>query len=152
MPSQAVAHTASATIAVPADRAFAALTSAEEVGRWALGSTDLQATEQSSVYRGVSLFDGSTTHVEIRGYPDLGLIDYYVGDARMRVPRITIRIASDEVSGVGPEHCLVAMTAWRGVGTPESDWMRTCALHEAEILLMKAQMEAAYAPSRTQEP
>lgn len=146
----AVAHTASVMIAVPASRAFTALTSAGDVGRWALGSTDLQPTQQANVYQGVSLFDGSRTHVEIRGYADLGLIDYHVGNDRQRIPRITIRIAPDEVSGAGPEHCLVAMTAWRAAGMSESDWARLCTLHEAEILLMKAQMEAAFeaAPDR----
>lgn len=138
------AHIASALVAVPADFAFGRLADAAFVGGWSLGSMGLTEIA-AGVYRGVSMFDGSVAHVDIRPQPALGLIDFGVGTAKARMPRIFIRVTPGAVLGHGPKECLVTMTALRAAGVPDDRWARTCTTHETEILLIKAQLETAFA-------
>ena len=54
--------------------------------------------------------------------------------------------AMDGASIGGPDGtCLVAMSAYRVPDTPAETWSRTCISHEAEILLIKAQLETLHA-------
>lgn len=138
------AHIASALVSVPAGFAFGRLADAAFVGGWSLGSMGLTEVA-AGVYRGVSMFDGSEAHVDIRPQPGLGLIDFGVGTAEVRVPRIFIRVTPGETLGHGAGTCLVTMTALRAADTPDDRWARTCTTHETEILLIKAQLETAYA-------
>ena len=140
------AHITAAMVSVPAGFALARLTDAAFVGGWSLGSMDLKPTGDGA-YRGVSMFDGSTAHVDIRPSPNLGLIDYGVGTAEHRVPRIFIRVTPGTVLGHGAGECLVTMTALRMAGSDIARWGRTCTTHEAEMLLIKAQLETAFAGS-----
>lgn len=142
--SNGEAHLAAATVAVPADFALSRLSEAASVGQWALGSMDLAPTGQPGVWRGRSLFDGSESHVEISAHPDLGLIDYHVGTAEQRSPRIMIRVVPGFVIGLDANQCQVSMIAWRAVGATDATWLRTCTTHETEILLIKAQLESAH--------
>ncbi len=142
---ETVAHQAAALVDVPASFALAHLSDAGMVGRWALGSMDLQPSGKDSVFRGRSLFDGSIAHVEIRAHPELGLIDYHVGTEASRSPRIMIRVAPASVAGLGDVQCLVTLFAWRNLSGDADRWARTCTTHEAEILLIKAQLETAHA-------
>jgi len=97
------------------------------------------------VYRGVSMVDGAEGFIEIRPFPELGLIDFAVGSLTVRIPRIFIRVTTGAALGLGDGACLVALHAMRSAqATPEA-WARTCTLHEAEILLIKGQLEAAFA-------
>ena len=138
------AHIASALVAVPADFAFGRLADAGFVGGWSLGSMGLTEVA-AGIYRGVSMFDGSIAHVDIRPQPDLGLIDYGVGTLEARMPRIFIRVTPGPVLGRGMGECLVTMTALRAAGADDARWARTCTTHETEILLIKSQLEAAFA-------
>lgn len=147
MPSspESIAHQTAALVGVPAGFALARLADAEFVGRWALGSMDLQPAGAEGVFRGRSLFDGSTAHVAIEVHPALGLIDYHVGTEAARSPRIMIRVAPASVAGLGDDQCLVTLFAWRNLAADADRWARTCTTHEAEILLIKAQLETAHA-------
>lgn len=138
------AHVAAALVSVPAGFAFAQLADARFVGGWSLGSMHL-AEAAPGVFRGVSMFDGSAAHVDIRPRPDLGLIDYGVGTLDSRMPRIFVRVTAGDVLGHADGACLVTMTALRAAGADPARWSRTCITHEAEILLIKAQLETAWA-------
>jgi hypothetical protein len=138
------AHTTAALVSVPAGFALAQLADARFVGGWSLGSMHL-AEVAPGVYRGISMFDGSAAHVDIRPRPDLGLIDFGVGTLESRMPRIFIRVTPGDVLGHGDGACLLTLTALRAAGADPARWSRTCNTHEAEILLIKAQLETAFA-------
>ncbi|MCB1410919.1 MAG: hypothetical protein KDK22_16075, partial [Rhodobacteraceae bacterium] len=101
----------------------------------------------AGVFRGQSLFDGSDAHVEIHPNPALGLIDFAVGSADTRVPRIWIRVAAGGPLGFGADTCVVGMGAWRAATTTDDIWARTRTSHETEIRLIKAQLETLWAAS-----
>lgn len=138
------AHQAAARVAVPSDYAFDRLSDARFVGRWALGSMGLAAVGEG-VFRGRSLFDGSDAFVEIKPERALGLIDFHVGTRKLRRPRIFMRVTPGPVLGIGGGECLVTLHALRAGDASDEVWARTCLTHEAEILLIKAQLEAAWA-------
>lgn len=142
MTTHDLAHLAAARVDVPAAFALGMLASGAFVGGWALGSMGLQPVAPE-VFRGRSLFDGSEAHVEIRPQPALGLIDYAVGTAESRSARIFIRVTGGEVLGFDEECCLVTLHAMRSATATDAAWSRTCIAHEAEILLIKAQLEGA---------
>lgn len=137
-------HTTAALVSVPAPFAFARLSRADFVGGWSLGSMGL-AEVAPGVFRGTSMFDGSDAHVDIRPHPDLGMIDFGVGTLENRVPRIFVRVTPGPLLGHGEGVCLVSMTALRPASAEAGRWARTCITHEAEILLIKAQLETACA-------
>jgi len=136
------AHLASVRIEVPAATAFAALSDGRRLGRWALGSMDLVPADEPGLWTGKSLFDGSVVAVEIRPHPDLGLIDFHLGPAGARVPRVSIRVTPGPDWGLPADSCLVAMTTWRAGWMDDERWARTCKTHELEVLLFKAQIES----------
>lgn len=139
------AHLASARVDAPADFTFAHLADGRRLGRWALGSMDLTPTGEPGLWRGVSLFDGSEAEVEIRPHAALGLIDFHLGPAGARVPRVSIRVTPGPDWGLPAETCLVAMTTWRAGWMDDARWQRTCTTHELEALLFKAQIETDWA-------
>ena len=145
LPDDTAHHTA-IRVAVPADFAFDKLSDAAFVGGWSLGSMGLQPVG-AGVFRGQSLFDGSDAHVEIHPNPALGLIDFAVGSADTRVPRIWIRVAAGGPLGFGADTCVVGMGAWRAATTTDDIWARTRTSHETEIRLIKAQLETLWAAS-----
>lgn len=136
-------HAAAALVETPADFAFGLLSSADFVGGWSLGSMGLQRVAPS-VYKGRSMFDGSEAYVEIRPVQELGLIDFAVGNENHREPRIFIRVTPSDVLGGASGCCIVSMHALRSTQAAEGAWARTCTTHEAEILLIKAQLEAEH--------
>jgi hypothetical protein len=139
-----VAHLASVRIDVPANFAFERLSDGHALGRWALGSMGLEPAGQPGIWRGHSLFDGSEAIVEIVAHPELGLIDYHVGDLDVRSPRIAIRVTPGPDWGLGQDACLAAMTTWRVQWMDDARWARTCTTHELEVLLFKAQIETDF--------
>lgn len=139
-----LAHMAATLVSVPAPFAQEKLASAQFVGGWSLGSMDLQSSAPN-VFRGRSLFDDSEAYVEIRPVPASGLIDYAVGQADKRYPRIFIRITPGTHLGYGDDCCLVTLHAMRSAEANDQRWARTCISHEAEILLIQAQLQRAYA-------
>jgi hypothetical protein len=138
------AHQASVCVEAPFEHTFGQLSDGRRLGRWALGSMDLVPVGPN-LWRGTSLFDGSTAEVEIRPVPDLGLIDFYLGPEGRRVPRVSIRVTPGSDWGIGEGKCLVALSTWRAAWMDDDRWHRTCTTHELEVLLFKAQIEAAWA-------
>lgn len=139
------AHLASVRVDVPFGPAFDHLSDGAKLGRWALGSMDLVPAGAPGLWRGVSLFDGSVAEVEIRPMRDLGLIDFHLGAAGARVPRVSIRVVPGADWGLPEGSSMVAMTTWRACWMDDARWERTCRTHELEVLLFKAQMETDWA-------
>jgi len=143
-----LAHLAATRIETTAEFAFAQLSDVAAIGKWALGSMNFRSTSLPEVWQGRSMFDGSDCFMEIRAYPELGLIDYHVGSVELRVPRISIRVTSGENWGIGDSACMVAMTTWRADAVDEAGWTRTCRMHDLEVLLFKAQVETIWNATR----
>jgi hypothetical protein len=99
------------------------------------------------VFRGRSLFDGSLSWLTIDSDPQRLLIDYHVGSATERQPRISARVTPGPVCGLPPSQCAMMLTAWRGAAMTDERWQRLCAAHDAEIWLIKAQAETRYRSS-----
>lgn len=138
------AHLAATRVEVPATFAVERLGDPAFVGGWALGSMNLEPLG-GTLHRGRSLFDGSHAHVEIHVHAELGLIDYAVGDAEQRSARIFIRVTDGTVLDDDKDTCLVTLHALRPAGATPERWARTCTSHETEILLIRSQLERAYA-------
>ncbi len=136
-----LSHSATCEVAVPADAAFAFLADPAALSRWSLGCMDL-AEVGDGVYTGHSLFDGAQGWLSIDAEPRRLLVDYHVGTLEKREPRISARIIPGPVCGLGETSCYVTLTAWRGAAMSDERWMRLCASHDAEIWLIKSQMEA----------
>ncbi len=135
-------HTVSAEISVPAEAAFRYLADPKKLGLWALGCFDTQSTDKDGLYKGTSLFDGSEAWFRIETDPKRFLIDYHVGDSTHQLPRISTRIVPGPNYGRDSEHCIVSMTAWRTSDMSNHRWHRLCATHDAEILMIQAQLES----------
>lgn len=138
------AHLAAVHIDAPFAFVFDALSDGHRLGRWALGSMDLQPVAEPGLWRGTSLFDGTPAEVEIRPHRALGLIDFYLGPAGARVPRVSIRVVDGADWGRPDDSAMVAMTTWRAAWMDEDRWTRTCKTHELEVLLFKSQIETAF--------
>lgn len=143
------AHLASVRIDAPFDTVFDALSDGHRLGRWALGSMDLHPLAEPGLWRGTSLFDGTSAEVEIRPQRALGLIDFHLGPAGARVPRVSIRVVGGADWGQPDTTAMVAMTTWRAAWMDDDRWARTCKTHELEVLLFKAQIETAFTAART---
>jgi hypothetical protein len=137
-------HVASARLAVPAQAAYAFLRDPAALGRWSLGCMDLENIG-GGVYRGRSLFDGAQGWLSIDADDERLLVDYRVGTATERQPRISVRVTPGPVCGWPETCCIVTLTGWRSAAMSEERWQRLCATHEAEIWLIKAQAEARQA-------
>ena len=135
-------HTVTAEIAVPAESAFRYLADPVKLGLWALGCFDTQSTGTDGLFKGTSLFDGSEAWFRIETDPKRFLIDYHVGDATHQLPRISTRIVPGPNYGQDAEHCMVSMMAWRTSEMLDHRWQRLCATHDAEILMIQAQLES----------
>ena len=139
-----ICHCVSVEVAVAAENAFSYLADPQKVGRWALGCFNTQPAEQSGLFQGTSLFDGSKAWFRIESDPARLIIDYHVGDADRQLPRISTRIVPGPHYGRDAGHCIVTMNAWRTVDMTEDRWQRLCATHEAEILMIQSQLVKAY--------
>jgi hypothetical protein len=134
-------HTVTAEIAVPSESAFRYLADPVKLGLWALGCFDTQPTGTDGLFKGTSLFDGSAAWFRIETDPKRFLIDYHVGDSKQQLPRISTRIVPGPNYGQDAEHCMVSMMAWRTSDMSDHRWQRLCATHDAEILMIQAQLE-----------
>ena len=135
-------HSVTAEIAVPAESAFRYLADPVKLGRWALGCFDTQPTGTDGLFKGTSLFDGSEAWFRIETDLKRFLIDYHVGDSKNQLPRISTRIVPGPNYGRDAEHCMVSMIAWRVSDMSDHRWQRLCATHDAEILMIQAQLES----------
>ena len=135
-----ICHGVSVEVAVAARDAFAYLADPKMVGRWALGCFNALPTDKPGLYQGISLFDGTKAWFRIDSDPERLIIDYHVGDAVRQLPRISTRIIPGPHYGKHADHCIVTMDAWRPVDMTDNRWQRLCAAHDAEILIIQAQL------------
>lgn len=148
MSADAMCHVASVVIDAPEDVAFDHLTDPKRLGRWTLGSMDMEPTDEPNVFRSRSLFDGSTSYVEIDAKPADGLIDFHVGNSEKRAPRVFVRVAPGPLCGLSKNQCTVALFAWRTADMSPERWRQLGVIHDAEILLFKAQIETDHRETR----
>jgi hypothetical protein len=135
-------HVTTQPVDTPAARAFAYLHDPINVGRWSLGCFGTEATDLPGVYTGRSLFGGVRRWFRIDSDPARFIIDYLVGEPKDLVRRISARVIPGSDLGYGEATCLITLTAWRPHDMSDERWTRLCAAHEAEIFLIKSQIEA----------
>ena len=136
------AHQATCAVEAPAEAAYAFLVDPAALSRWSLGCMDLVHVG-GGVYTGRSLFDGSEGFLSIDGDPARLLVDYHVGTREKREPRISARVVPGPVCGLSEDTCYITLLAWRSASMNDERWRRLCAAHDAEIWLIKAQIEAS---------
>ncbi len=139
----ALSHIATAHLEVPARDAFDFLADPLRLGHWSLGCMQTAPAGEDGVHSGRSLFDGSRAWFHVEADPAALRIVYHVGTRAVRRPRIEARIVPADVCGLPEGTCYASLIAWRDTGMDDARWHRLCTTHEAEILLIKAQAEAA---------
>jgi hypothetical protein len=140
-----LAHACTALVEVDAGAAFAFLTDPKALGCWALGCWDAKV-HRNGLFHGRSLFSGEKTWGRIDADPAHLVIDYLVGSRPDGLlPRISARVVPGPVSGRLEDVCLVTLTAWRAAGMDDARWRQLVAAHEAEIFLIKGQLERSRA-------
>lgn len=123
--------------------ALALLSQASGLARWNLGLWHTQ-TAPGGLLQGRSLFDGALGLAQVVVHAEQGLVEYRVGStAPALVPRIQARVQPGPELGYANGHCLVTLLAWRSAGMSDAHWQRLRAVHEVEIDLIRAQLEAA---------
>lgn len=141
--SMALCHAATAAVAVPAGAAIAYMSDGAALGEWSLGCWQTRQAGEG-LFVGHSLFDGGETWVRIAPDPAGLAITYHVGGGLDGlVPRIMVLAVPGPVTDRPEGHCLLTMLVWRGRDMTQERWRRTVATHEAEIVLIKAQLERA---------
>jgi hypothetical protein len=138
-----LSHSATLRVDVAADAAFDFLADPLQLGRWSLGCFGTEAAGEPGLYTGISLYDGARGWFRIDADGSRHIVDYHVGDAASQVPRVSARVVPGPVCGLPPTACYVTLTAWRVHGMDDARWSRLCAAHEAEIWLIKSQIETA---------
>jgi len=136
-----LSHMATARVRSPFETVYGYLADPLKLGLWSLGCFDTRATEAEGVFVGTSLYDGSQAWIKIAADKSRGLIDFHVGTPDHLVPRISARIVPGAHLELPLHHCVVSLIAWRSAGMSDERWERLCAAHEAEIGLIKAQIE-----------
>jgi hypothetical protein len=124
-------------------RAFAHLATPEGMARWCLGLFETR-TAPGGLVTGRSLFDGSVGWARLECDPDRWAVTYWLGaDPSALAPRIEARVTPGPVLGHAPDTVMVSMWAWRPQSMSDERWGRLAAAHEAEIELIRAQLESA---------
>ena len=123
-------------------RALAHLSTHAGMGRWILGLWDCREVE-AGLFTGQSLFDGSTGWVRVEIDEACGRVDYLVGATREALtPRIQAKVTPGPALGHADSTAIVTLLAWRTADMSDERWMRLVHTHEAEIELIRAQLEA----------
>ena len=135
-------HAASILCSVAPLRALRFLGDGSQLGRWALGSMQTQEV-LPGLFRGVSMFDGSSSLIKPVTHTQFMQVDYLVGEdpARLR-PRIVARVVPHGETEE-PTACIVSLIAWRSAGMDDGRWARLVACHDAEVHLIRALLEQA---------
>ena len=139
----ALSHSATLRVDVAADVAFEFLADPLQLGRWSLGCFDTEAAGAPGLFTGISLYDGARGWFRVDADRSRHIVDYHVGDATSQVPRVSARVVPGPVCGLPQAACYVTLIAWRVHGMDDARWSRLCAAHEAEIWLIKSQIETA---------
>ena len=143
--SDTLSHCVTAECSVSADEAFAFLSDGLAIGGWALGCMNTVA-QGNGVVRGHSLFDGVELYAKPVGDRSTLTVDYHVGsDPAKLVPRIMAKVVPGPAVGRGADVALITLVAWRDASMSDERWRRLQATHEAEIWLVKAQVERRFA-------
>ena len=137
-------HMVTRQVCAPAERAYTHLSDPIRLGHWSLGCFQTFLDEGSGFHSGKSLFDGGQGWFRIDPDPARMLIDYWIGTPDQFSHRISVRIAHGGGIGYDDSTCLVMLMAWRPADMSQERWERLCASHEAEIWLIKEQIEAEY--------
>lgn len=136
-----LSHCVTALVQAEASAAFAYLADPRKLGRWSLGAMDTRETEVPGLYAGTSLFDGGTGYFAVQARPEFGEIDWLIGPRGTLVHRISARVLAGPPLGHPAGTSLVTLIAWRPADMNDARWARLIATHEAEIHLIKAQIE-----------
>lgn len=140
----ALSHIATCHMLAPADFAFGYLSDPIKLGRWSLGCFDTEAAAEPGLYTGLSLFDGGRGWYRIEADAALLSIDYLVGTPDRLTHRISARVMAGAPLAYADATCLATLIAWRPADMEDDRWRRLCASHDAEIWLIKAQIETEF--------
>jgi hypothetical protein len=136
-----LAHACTALVEVDAETAFTFLAEPKALGGWALGCWGA-SVDDAGRFHGRSLFSDEETWGRIDADPARLVIDYLGGSRPDDFSRrISARVVPGAVTGRADNVCLVTLTAWRAAGMDDARWQQLIAAHEAEILLIKGQLE-----------
>ena len=128
------------------------LTTPAGMACWNLGLGDCREAADGLI-TGESRFDGSRGWVRVVRLAGIDAVDYHVGPAPDRLTaRIHARAIDGATLGHGAGTSLVMLLAWRPDGMDDERWQRLVAVHEAEIELIRAQLEQAAARDRRNGP
>ena len=136
-----LAHACTVLVEVDAKIAFAFLADPKALGGWALGCWDA-SVDETRRFRGRSLFSGEETWGRVDADAPRLVIDYLVGSRPDDLlPRISARVVPGPATGRPDGVCLITLTAWRTAGMDDARWRQLVAAHDAEIFLLKGQLE-----------
>jgi len=143
-----LSHIATQRVEVPANVAFDYLADPMKLGRWSLGCFDTRPGSAQDIYSGTSLYDGAPAWFRITGDRSRGWVDFHLGTPDRLIPRISARIVPGGHVDLPDHSCLVSLIAWRSSAMDDARWQRLCAAHEAEIWLIKMQIERDHGEQR----
>ncbi len=115
---------------------------------WNLGLAHCRE-DAGGLITGESRFDGSRGWVRVVPLAGIDAVDYHVGPAPDHLaPRIHARVVDGTTLGHDAGTSLVMLLAWRPDAMDDERWHRLVAVHEAEIELIRAQLEQTAARDR----
>ena len=113
------------------------------MARWNLGMRNCTEVE-TGLFTGESLFDGTKGWVRKIPQGDGSVVDSWVGSEPGKLTmRISLRVLASESLGYPPGGSIVTLTAWRPQSMTDERWERLIKVHDAEILLIQAQLSTA---------
>jgi hypothetical protein len=116
------------------------------VGGWALGSFDTERIDDRGTVRGITLDTQDETFVRPVVHREQGIVVYEVAygenvDLDQMTPWIWAIVQPGDRFGFSTDSCVISMIAWRLEGMSDEVWKHVCIYHDAEILLIKGQVE-----------
>jgi hypothetical protein len=139
-----LSHSATAEVAVPAEKAFAYLADGLKQSDWTLGSWNREQIGDD-LFRGTSLFNGGTTYVRLCPDADALLVDYWVGPSQEAMLRVnSARVVPGPAVGRAEGTCLVTLIKWRAPAESDDDWARACVTFDTEIHMIKGRLELGF--------
>jgi hypothetical protein len=143
---RSLSYAVTAAVVAPAELAFEYLSDPMKVGEWSLGSLETRRIANSDAYVGRSILDDSEAMFRIDADRARSLIDYSIGNHPARlVMRISIRILPGDLVEHASTSCIVTLTAWRPRSFDDARWSRLIAFHDAELHIIRARIERAFA-------
>jgi hypothetical protein len=132
--------------------ALAVLGSANGFSSWNLGMR-LARDLGTGIYEGRSIVGGGTVFARVQVEGPQGRIRYAVGsDKHHLVQRIEARVQDGIELGYAKGTCVVTLLAWRSADINDERWRQLVAVHEVEIDLTRAAVEAFHAAASRPAP